>query len=134
MIQLIEFNEIKTPSLTIDVRTVSEYRQHPMLAHNVPVMDEQAHQTMKKIIILACPFISYHLYKNRHRIHQEIQHLLITHPNQPIVIACSRGRLRSPLMAVYISLRFKVDVYVVKRGIKDLVGDKANFMTTWFKI
>lgn len=95
----IKFEKINNRKL-IDVRTKSEFLEMNMTQYNIPVINEEEHRRIKRFYPLAIFIIVKSIIKNR----QKIKHLLLkisNNKNEEIVIACSRGRLRSPLTYIY---------------------------------
>ena len=118
--RFIEFKEIPKNSVTIDVRTKVEYADNEILQYNIPIMSEKEHRMMKRWIIFAFLIIVYKIYQNRDTIDREFEKVLKESLGHDFVFGCSRGRLRSPLTAMYIAHRYKVRVYVIRGGVKYL--------------
>ena len=84
--KFIEFNNIPNNSVTIDVRTETEYANNGLLQYNIPIMNERDHRMMERLIIFALPIIAYKIYKNRHRIEREVERLLSENKGRELVI------------------------------------------------
>lgn len=98
----IRFENI-TDEITIDVRTVSEFNSMRLFKYNIPVINEADHMRIKSFYPLAIPIILISLYKNKNYIKKNLM-LLSKNGSLPVVIGCSRGRLRSPIVFLYAKL------------------------------
>lgn len=84
----------------IDVRTRTEFLKMNMTQYNIPIIDEKQHQKIKNFYPTALFIISIGIVNNS----KEIKRLLLNISNNKkdeIVLACSRGRLRSPITYIY---------------------------------
>ena len=105
----IRYKNIKGKKL-IDVRTKIEFETMNMTPHNIPVINEKQHKRIKKFYPIAIFIIVSSIIKNK----EEIKNALIEMSNnkrEEIIIACSRGRLRSPITYIYaiiLGIRCKV--------------------------
>lgn len=95
----IRFENI-TNEITIDVRTVSEFNSMRLFQYNIPIINEDEHIRIKSFYPLAIPIILISLYRNKNYIKNNLM-LLSNDGTLPIVIGCSRGRLRSPIVFLY---------------------------------
>lgn len=95
----IRFENI-TNEITIDVRTVSEFNSMRLFQYNIPIINEDEHIRIKSFYPLAIPIILISLYRNKNYIKKNLM-LLSNDGSLPIVIGCSRGRLRSPIVFLY---------------------------------
>ncbi len=95
----IRFENI-TNEITIDVRTVSEFNSMRLFQYNIPIINEDEHIRIKSFYPLAIPIILISLYRNKNYIKKNLM-LLSNDGTLPIVIGCSRGRLRSPIVFLY---------------------------------
>ncbi|GAA0071660.1 hypothetical protein UT300003_31850 [Clostridium sardiniense] len=95
----IRFENI-TDEITIDVRTVSEFNNMRLFQYNIPIINEDDHIRIKSFYPLAIPIILVSLYRNKNYIKKRLM-ILSNNGAHPIVIGCSRGRLRSPIVFLY---------------------------------
>lgn len=95
----IRFENI-TDEITIDVRTVSEFNNMRLFQYNIPIINESDHIRIKSFYPLAIPIILVSLYRNKNYIKKRLM-ILSNNGTYPIVIGCSRGRLRSPIIFLY---------------------------------
>ncbi|MGY5240930.1 hypothetical protein [Clostridium tertium] len=121
----IKFDDINNRKL-IDVRTKSEFLDMNMTKYNIPVINEEQHLRIKRFYPLAIFIIVKSIIKNR----EGIKELLIEVSNnksEEVIIACSRGRLRSPITYIYarlIGIKCRIlwgglkKRYLLKKGIK----------------
>lgn len=118
----IKFKDI-TNEITIDVRTRSEFNNMKLFKYNIPVINEYNHMRIKRFYPLAIPIILISLYKNRSYIKTNLL-LLSNNGKLPVVIGCSRGRLRSPIVFLYAKLLGIKDCKILSGGIKTLFLNK----------
>lgn len=121
----IKFDDINNRKL-IDVRTKSEFLEMNMTKYNIPVINEEQHLRIKRFYPLAIFIIVKSIIKNR----EGIKELLIEVSNnksEEVIIACSRGRLRSPITYIYarlIGIKCRIlwgvlkKRYLLKKGIR----------------
>ena len=121
----IKFEDINNRKL-IDVRTKSEFLEMNMTQYNIPVINEKQHQRIKKFYPLAIFIIVKSIMKNRERI-KELLIKISNNKNEEVIIACSRGRLRSPITYIYarlIGIKCRIlwvglkKIYLLKKGIR----------------
>ena len=121
----IKFEDINNRKL-IDVRTKSEFLEMNMTQYNIPVITEKQHQRIKKFYPLAIFIIVKSIMKNRERI-KELLIKISNNKNEEVIIACSRGRLRSPITYIYarlIGIKCRIlwgglkKIYLLKKGIR----------------
>lgn len=89
-----------TDEITIDVRTVSEFNNMRLFQYNIPIINEDDHIRIKSFYPLAIPIILVSLYRNKNHIKKRLM-ILSNNGTYPIVVGCSRGRLRSPIIFLY---------------------------------
>lgn len=118
----IKFKDI-TNEITIDVRTRSEFNNMKLFKYNIPVINEYDHMRIKTFYPLAIPIILISLYRNRNYIKRNLL-LLSENGKLPIVIGCSRGRLRSPIVFLYAKLIGIKNCKILFGGIKVLFLNK----------
>lgn len=119
----IRFEDIKD-EVRIDVRTKSEFKQMNLFENNIPVINEKEHRIIKKIYPIAFIVIGYGLYKRKSYIKRKLLELS-NNGELKIVIACSRGRLRSPVVYMYAKY-LRIDCKVVSRGLKRFFEKEPN--------
>lgn len=121
----IKFEDINNRKL-IDVRTKSEFLEMNMTQYNIPVINEKQHQRIKKFYPLAIFIIVKSIMKNRERI-KELLIKISNNKNEEVIIACSRGRLRSPITYIYarlIGIKCRIlwgglkKIYLLKKSIR----------------
>lgn len=94
----------------IDVRTKTEFLIMNMTKYNIPVIDELQHERIKSFYPLAIFIIIIGIIKNRRKIKKLLLEIS-DNGNDEVIIACSRGRLRSPITYLYariIGIRCKI--------------------------
>ncbi|MGL4773152.1 MAG: hypothetical protein ACRC2K_06240 [Clostridium sp.] len=108
----------------IDVRTETEFLKMNMTEYNVPIINERDHQRIKAFYPLAIFIITIGIIKNRESIKRRLVEVS-NNKQEEIIIACSRGRLRSPITYIYaryIGIRCKVLWGGLKNRYKDKLG------------
>jgi rhodanese-related sulfurtransferase len=120
----IDIKDIKQDDVTIDVRTEEEYYMMPFFDHNVSVINKAEHTLLKKRIYLAIPIILRGLKKDKERIKNELL-TLSCNKTKRLIIGCSRGRLRSPIVCLYAKI-LGIDAKVLKKGIKRFFKKDVN--------
>ena len=112
----IDFKDIKHTDVTIDVRTKQEFENMTLLSYNVSIIDEEDYKLLKKHIYLAIPIILKGLFKKKREIAEQL-HELSHYRRYRLIIGCSQGRLRSPIMYLY-ARYLGIDAKILKGGIK----------------
>lgn len=112
----IKINELNENDITIDVRTVSEFNNFTIFKYNIPIINEAQHKRIKKFYPTAIPIILYALIKNKETIKKDLLKVS-NHGKRKIIVGCSRGRLRSPIMCLYARM-LGIKCKVLYRGIK----------------
>ena len=112
----INYEEIKSNDVTIDVRTHEEFEAMQLFEHNVPVINKTQHNILKKHIYLAIPIIFIGLIPNRKAIKEKL-HSLSHYRTYRLIIGCSQGRIRSPFVYMY-ARYLGIDAKVLRYGIK----------------
>lgn len=130
-IKQISLNEI-TDEVKIDVRSKSEFEDMKLFEHHIPVINETSHNKLKKCLILAFPIILFGLLKNRKSIKNELINLS-HNKTKTLVIGCSQGRLRSPIIAIYAKI-LGIKCLVLKGGIKQYFKPVKKGLAKWFSI
>lgn len=115
----INYEDIQTDDITIDVRTSEEFLNKTIFESNIPIINKKEHQKLKKIPFLAIPIILNSLRKNRYEIMYQI-YFFSYFGKRRLIFGCSKGRLRSPIMYLYARL-LGVDAKVLKKGIKTYI-------------
>lgn len=111
----IDFKNITTEK-TIDVRTESEFKKMPLFKYNIPIINEKEHARIKKIYPIAFFIIFRGLYLRKNQIKKDLFEIS-ENGKHKVVIGCSRGRLRSPVMYFY-AKKLGINCKVLSRGIK----------------
>lgn len=112
----IDFKDIKDTDITIDVRTKQEFENMTLLSYNVPIINHKDYKLLKKRIYLAIPIVLKGLFKNKKEIAEQL-HELSHYRKYRLILGCSQGRLRSPIMYLYAKY-LGIDAKVLKNGIK----------------
>ncbi|MGL5245475.1 MAG: hypothetical protein ACRC7R_09915 [Sarcina sp.] len=117
----IKYEDI-TKEVAIDVRTITEFENMPLFCNNIPIINEKEHSTIKKMYPLALFIIVLSLYRNKKEIRKKLLKLS-KDKKEKLIIACSRGRLRSPI--VYLYARYLgIDCKILYKGIKGVINEK----------
>lgn len=112
----IEYKDILKTDVTIDVRTIEEFQKMPLFEHNLPIISKKEHDLLKKKIYLAIPIVLKGFFKNKAIIEKELERLC-HYRTYRLIIGCSQGRIRSPI--VYLYARYLgIDAKILKGGIK----------------
>lgn len=111
----IKFEDIKD-EVTIDCRTEEEFYRMPMFKYNIPIITKKTHQMIKKFYPCALFVITYCLYRDRERLRSELMRYS-KHGTKKLIIGCSRGRLRSPILCLY-ARHLGIDAVVLSKGLK----------------
>lgn len=129
----IDLKDLKDEVL-IDVRSCEEYISMPLCKYNIPVINQKDHKFLKKHLYIALFIIFYGLIKNRKMIKKELLDKSDNRKNE-IVLGCSQGRLRSPIVCIYARL-IGIKSKVLKGGIKQYYKPKEgkNKWKSWFEI
>lgn len=116
----------------IDVRSEEEYKEMPLCKYNIPVINKNEHNILRKNIYLAIPIILYGLIKNRKLIKRDLL-TISDNKTKKVVIGCSQGRLRSPIVCIYARM-LGIKSFVLKNGIKQYYVPKERGIKSWFKL
>jgi hypothetical protein len=127
----ISLENIKNEKL-IDARSEEEHKAMPLCKYNVPVISKKEHNFLKKYIYLAIPIILYGLIKNRKVIEKDLI-TISENKIKKVVIGCSQGRLRSPIVCIYARI-LGIKSYVLKNGIKQYYVPRKRGIKSWFKL
>lgn len=111
----IKYEDIKDEIL-IDCRTEEEFALMPLFDKNIPIIDKKTHTMIKKFYPCAFFVITYGLLKNKKQIKQKLLEYS-NNKTKKIIVGCSRGRLRSPIMYFY-AKSLGLNVKVLYKGIK----------------
>lgn len=115
----INYNNIREDDITIDVRTSEEFNKNTIFEYNIPIINKDEHKKLKKAPFLAIPIILKGLINNREEIKNQL--LFFSYFNEKrIIVGCSKGRLRSPIMYFY-AKTLGINVKVLKKGIKTYI-------------
>lgn len=116
----------------IDVRSEEEHKEMPLCKYNIPVINKNEHNILRKNIYLAIPIILYGLIKNRKLIKRDLL-TISDNKAKKVVIGCSQGRLRSPIVCIYARM-LGIKSFVLKNGIKQCYVPKERGIKSWFKL
>ena len=116
----------------IDVRSEEEHKEMPLCKYNIPVINKNEHNILRKNIYLAIPIILYGLIKNRKLIKRDLL-TISDNKTKKVVIGCSQGRLRSPIVCIYARM-LGIKSFVLKNGIKQYYVPKERGIKSWFKL
>ncbi|WLD27643.1 hypothetical protein CDIFMA2_15250 [Clostridioides difficile] len=120
---LIKHSEI-VDEVVVDVCTSIEYGSIAKLEHNISVINEKEYDFLHRYKPIAGIVVLYGLIKNHKKIKDRL--LSISDNNsKKIIIACSRGRLRSPIVWMY-SKYLKIDSKVLMDGIHSLKNNSKK--------
>ncbi len=111
----IKYEDINDEIL-IDCRTEEEFNSMPLFNKNIPIIDRKTHMMIRKFYPCAFFVIIHGLYKNKDNIKSRLLEYS-DNGNNKIILGCSRGRLRSPVMCIY-ARKLGIDAKVLYRGIK----------------
>lgn len=120
----IEYKDIKGDDVLIDVRTYEEFNIMPLFEYNVPIINKKQHDYLKSHIYLALPIVIKGFFENRLAIKGKLL-TLSKNKSKRIIVACSQGRIRSPIMYFY-SKSLGLNVKILKGGIKPHFGFKQK--------
>ena len=111
----VRYENIKDEVL-IDCRTREEFERMPLFDKNIPIIDESTHDKIRKFYPCALFVILYSLFKNK----EYLKNKLLEYSDngkKKIIIGCSRGRLRSPILCLY-ARNFGIESEVLSWGIR----------------
>ena len=111
---LIKYEDI-SDEIIIDTRTKEEYIKNKILKYNIPIITKKEHDFLHKYLLIAELVIIYGMIKNIKNIKQQLIEIS-NNKQDKIVVACSKGRLRSPTMWIYAKI-LGIDAKVLKGGI-----------------
>lgn len=112
----IKYENINGDDICIDVRTPEEFNKMPLFEHNVPIINKKQHDYLKSHIYLAIPIVVKGFFENRIAIKERLLSLS-ENKSKRLIISCSQGRVRSPIIYFYAkSLGLKAKI--LKGGIK----------------
>lgn len=118
----IKYEDIEDLDVTIDVRTKKEYENMKFFVYNIPIINEDDYIFLKKHVYLAIPIVLKGLVKNNKAIKQQL-YKLSKDKKYRIILGCSQGRLRSPIMYLYAKC-LGINAKVLKGGIKPFFINK----------
>jgi tRNA 2-selenouridine synthase SelU len=95
----VKFNNINGRKV-IDVRTKSEFQRMKVTEYNIPVINEFQHKRIKLFYPMAFFIIIIAIIKNKEEIKKQLVEIS-NNKSEEVIIACSRGRLRSPITYIY---------------------------------
>ena len=119
---LIKYKDI-TDEITIDVRTEDQYNDNKKLQYNIPIINKIEYDFLHKYLIIAEIVIIYGLLKNLKKIKSDLLRMS-NDKKSKIVIACSRGRLRSPTLWAYAKY-LGINAKVLDGGVVSIESDEC---------
>lgn len=119
---LIKYKDI-TNEITIDVRTEDQYNSDKKLQYNVPIINRIQYDFIHKYLIIAEIVIIYGLLKNIKKIKLDLLNISNNRKSK-IVIACSKGRLRSPTLWAYAKY-LGIDAKVLDGGVASIKSNEC---------
>ncbi|MEW9078270.1 rhodanese-like domain-containing protein [Terrisporobacter glycolicus] len=119
---LIKYKDI-TDEITIDVRTEDQYNSDKKLQYNVPIINRIQYDFIHKYLIIAEIVIIYGLLKNIKKIKLDLLNISNNRKSK-IVIACSKGRLRSPTLWAYAKY-LGIDAKVLDGGVASIKSNEC---------
>ena len=119
---LIKYKDI-TDEITIDVRTEDQYNDNKKLQYNIPIINKIEYDFLHKYLIIAEIVIIYGLLKNLKKIKSDLLRMS-NNKKSKIVIACSRGRLRSPTLWAYAKY-LGINAKVLDGGVVSIESDEC---------
>lgn len=120
---LVNFSDLSKEDLIVDVRTKEEHTLGSVTDINIPILKQEDRGFYLRHTWLVIPVIVNGLWKNRKEVCDSIDNVVITNNIKYIVIACSKGRLRSPITWWYLRFKYKdIKFKVLKGGIKGVVN------------
>lgn len=112
----IKYENISSDDRIIDVRTRTEYKETRLFPINMPIINEQQYEKIKKFYPSAFFLIVKSMITNR----KKIKNRLLKESNYgtfSLIFVCSRGRLRSPLVCIYAKI-LGLNAKVLLGGVK----------------
>lgn len=119
---LIKYKDI-TDEITIDVRTEDQYNSDKKLQYNVPIINRIQYDFIHKYLIIAEIVIIYGLLKNIKKIKLDLLNISNNRKSK-IIIACSKGRLRSPTLWAYAKY-LGIDAKVLDGGVASIKSNEC---------
>ncbi|MFR5266780.1 hypothetical protein [Clostridium sp.] len=120
----INFEDIDSNMVTIDVRTKKEFEEMPLFQYNIEIINEDEHKKIKQCYPIAIFIIFKALFNKRKVIRKELIKLS-ENKKKKLVFGCSRGRLRSPFMYLYARM-LNIECFILKKGIKRFFYKEIN--------
>lgn len=105
-----------TDEVTIDCRTEEEFYLMPLFKYNIPIITKRTHTLIKKFYPSALFIIIYCRYRDRKRLRSQLN-VYSKSGSKPVIIGCSRGRLRSPILCIF-ARHMGIDAKVLRKGLK----------------
>lgn len=114
----IRYEDIKDEKM-IDVRTTLEHELTPFTKYSIPIIEIQEYLRIKKFYPIAFYIILKGILKRRKFIKTRLI-MISRNRKKTLVLACSRGRLRSPMLYFYARL-LGIKCEILYKGIKPLL-------------
>ncbi|GAA0101737.1 hypothetical protein UT300012_24520 [Paraclostridium bifermentans] len=116
-------SELQINDILIDVRSEEEFITGSITEHNVPILRQEDRGFCYRYTPLVFLVIGNGLYKNRESLCDYINEVALNEKKNRVVIACSRGRLRSPITWLYLSIKYpELEFKVLRGGIKGYIS------------
>lgn len=113
----VDCKEILPTDLVLDIRSVEEFEKGSLTEYNVPVIKQSDRGFCYRYTPLVFWVIGNGLLKNKDRICEFIE--TKCEGNHRVIVACSRGRLRSPIVWLYLKRKYTdMEFKVLRKGIK----------------
>lgn len=111
----INYEDIKDEVL-IDARTKEEFERGSVFNHNIEVINSKQYDFLHKFYPSAFFIILYNMIKDCRNIRMQLMYLS-NFCTKKVVIGCSRGRLRSPMLCIY-ARYLGIDAKVLREGLR----------------
>lgn len=114
----IRYEDIKNEKM-VDVRTTREHELTPFTKYSIPVIEIEEYLRIKRFYPLAFYIILKGILKRRTYIKNRLI-MISRNREKTLVFACSRGRLRSPIVYLYARL-LRIKCKILYKGIKPIL-------------
>ena len=114
----IRYEDIKDEKV-VDVRTTLEHELTPFTKYSIPIIEIEEYLKIKKFYPMAFYIILKGILKRRRFIKTRLL-MIYRNRKKALVLVCSRGRLRSPMLYFYARL-LGIKCEILYRGIKPLL-------------
>lgn len=115
----VEFKDVTSENLLVDVRTLEEFNKQNLNCINIPVMNRQQHLFLHRHKKIALVIVVYGLIINSVKIFRDLKKVT---NDKTLIFYCSKGRLRSPVMYLTYKILFRNRVCkILKGGIRSVL-------------